>query len=264
MFENAYCSLVREVLGLGNFRTTRNASTYSVFGRSLRADLRDGFPILQGRKLYPRGVLGELAAMLRKPTCVQDFKDWGCNYWSAWAAEDGSLNLDYGNAWFDFNGFDQIAALKNMLAGDPNNRRMLISSWRPDRLAKLSLPCCHYSYQFYVNRNTLDMVWTQRSVDIMIGLPSDMIFAAAWLIAIANEFDLQPGCIKMDFGDTHIYTDHIEPAMQYLKQAEECRKCIVNWEFTAATGTDFCKFEPDQLILLDYEPAAPISFNLHR
>ena len=261
-FERQYANLVRKVLTKGALRATRNADTYALFGQSLEADLRDGFPILQGRKLYHRGVFGELAAMLRQPKTVQDFKDWGCNYWDLWANKEGKLNIDYGNQWFDFNGVNQVAELKDMLVNDPTNRRMLISSWRPDRLNTLSLPCCHYSYQFYVVNNTISMVWTQRSVDVMIGLPSDMIFAAAWLIAIANEFGFTPGRIKMDFGDTHIYESHVKPAQQYLKQAAK-RSWPVLHTVLASAGKDFCEFTPDDIALLNYEPSEPVNFELH-
>lgn len=262
-FEQEYCNLVKKVLKKGEYRETRNAATVSIFGESLVADLRDGFPILQGRKLYPSGVLGELAAMLRQPKNIKDFERWGCNYWKLWADKDtGDLNIDYGNQWFDFNGVDQIAELKDKLANNPADRRMIISSWRPDRLDELSLPCCHYSYQFHVSETgVLSMIWTQRSVDVMIGLPSDMIFAAAWLIAIANEFNLVPGVIKMDFGDTHIYADHEEQAYQYIEQAI-LPSDPVEWDFNTACG-DFCKFIPSDLQLLNYNPKPALKFKLH-
>lgn len=264
-FELDYYMLVEEVLANGEHRATRNADTIAVFGTSLTADLTtDGFPILAGRKLFPKGILGELAAMLRRPTCKEDFEKWGCNYWDLWSDEQGKLKLDYGNAWFDFNGFNQIREMKRLIKSDPTNRRIMINSWRPDRLAELSLPCCHYSYQFFIAENRqLNMVWTQRSVDVMIGLPSDLVFAAAWLIAIANEFHLTPGKIKMDFGDTHIYADHIDGARQYQRQAMDLDMGIVDYEFNVNPGKDFCDFEPQDLILNNYTPQPSISFKLH-
>jgi thymidylate synthase len=263
-FERDYCQLVQKILNKGEYRETRNSATISIFGESLTADLRNGFPILQGRKLYPAGVLGELAAMLRQPKNVKDFERWGCNYWKLWAdKETGDLTVDYGNQWFDFNGVNQIADLKDKLANNPADRRMIINSWRPDRLDELSLPCCHYSYQFHVSTdNVLSMIWTQRSVDVMIGLPSDMIFAAAWLIAIANEFNMVAGKIKMDFGDTHIYADHEESAYQYLGQAAITKDVMVDWDYNTSR-MDFTEFEPSDLVLLNYNPQSPIIFKLH-
>ena len=245
----------------GELRRTRNADTLALFGESLTADLRKGFPLLTGRKLFYRGVFGELAAMLRKPTNISDFKKWGCNYWDKWGAEDGSINIDYGNAW---HADGQIVELKRMLKEDPTSRRMLINGWRPSNITDLSLPCCHFSYQFFVGiDNCLHMIWTQRSVDVMIGLPSDMIFAAAWLIAMGNEFNLTPATIKMDFGDTHIYTDHVEGADVYAKQYVTRSTKKVDYIYDMPLGTDFCLFDPNKLILTGYEPQDKIGFKLH-
>jgi thymidylate synthase len=262
-FEKDYNYLIQKVLMTGERRETRNQETVSVFGTSIEFDLRKGFPLLSGRKMFPNGVLGELAALLRKPKCVDDFKLWGCNYWGQWADESGQLNLDYGNAWFDFEGFDQIADLKDKLKNDPSNRRMIVNAWRPHELSELSLPCCHYSYQFHVSTdNVISMVWTQRSVDTMVGMPSDFILAAAWLIAIAAEFNFLPGRVKMDFGDTHIYTDHIDGAHQYLMQCTDVVLARVTWSY-ATRGEDFCEFEPNKIRLGHYSPQPAIKFKLH-
>ena len=271
--EYDYRNLVQEVLIEGEDRETRNMSTRSIFGTSLSFDLRKGFPLLEGRKIFYKGVLGELAALLRQPKHLDDFKAWGCNYWEKWANPDGSINVDYGNAWFDFEGFNQIADLKDKLKNNPADRRMIINAWRPHKLDELSLPCCHYSYQFHVSaEGVLNMVWTQRSADLMIGVPSDMVLAAAWMIAIANEFELTPGACKMDFGDTHIYSDHIDPAYDYLTSSGD----MLNegkwgdvpgpgpqWRYIAVPGADFCTFDPSELDIQNYNPLRTISFNLH-
>ena len=260
-FERAYAELIADILTNGNTRATRNAITLSKFGMSLEVPVGNKFPLIQGRKMYPSGVFGELAAMLRRPKCVEDFTKWGCNYWNLWADEEGKLDIDYGNTWFDFNGFDQIADLKDKLANNPTDRRMLINSWRPG--AKLSLPCCHYSYQFYVSEGQLDMIWTQRSVDMMVGLPSDIVFAAAWLIAIANEFGLTPGKVKMDLGDCHVYEPHLTAAGEYVERVMVNRNFDpVLYDYTQPTGADFCEFEPSFLRLGYYSHLDPIKLEL--
>ena len=152
-FEQDYARLVRDILLTGDLRNTRNAPTIATFGKVLTVyDLMWGqFPILQGRKMYYKGVFGELAAFLKGPKTVKDFEREGCNYWFNWAEEDGSLNVDYGNAWLDFNGVNQLEAVLESLRTDPTGRRHIITGWRPDNLHNLSLPCCHLLYQWYVN-----------------------------------------------------------------------------------------------------------------
>lgn len=267
-FETQYIQLVKACLAMPD-RAIRNGSARSLFGYQLKVSLQDGFPLLVGRKLFYKGVFGELAAMLRGPKHINDFKAWGCNYWDKWANEDGSINVDYGNAWLDYNGVNQLEALRKALATNPTDRRMVVSGWRPDNLANLSLPCCHYAYQFYVdNDNCLHMAWIQRSVDVMIGLPSDIIFAAAWLIAIANEFNFKPGTITLQLGDCHVYNEHIDGAKQYLKQAEAAAVTLGSpvpyWHVpvTTARGKRFESFEPSDIVIENYNPEARIDFLL--
>lgn len=263
-FELMYSNLVSNVLEYGERRNTRNGETKSLFATSLRFSLEDGtFPVLQGRRIFYKGVLGELAAMLRKPTTTADFAEFGCNYWKAWGDSDGNIAVDYGNRWFDFNGFDQIAELKKLIKQDPTSRRMLITGWKPDNLSSLSLPCCHYSYQFYVrNGDTLDMLWNQRSADLMVGVPSDAVFAAAWLIAIANEFGLRPGVVTMQLGDTHIYAEHYEKAKQYLANVDCMNFTHQPIYVYNKSRKDFTQFVPDDLDILHYSWVDVINFEL--
>ena len=166
-FEIDYAKLIREIYNNGDKRNTRNATTLSLCGMQLKIDTRDHsrLALIQGRKMFPKGVLGELAAILRGPKKLKDFEAWGCNYWKQWAKKDGSIEVDYGNAWHA-NG--QIDFLKECLANDPYNRRMMINAWRPERLNDLDLPCCHYAYQFHVTTDGyLNMVWIQRSVEML-------------------------------------------------------------------------------------------------
>lgn len=262
-FEIDYAKLVDEVLTDGHYKQTRNGCTYSVFGRSITIQVGNNFPVIQGRKMYMRGVFGEFAALLRKPQHVEHFERWGCNYWEKWSDSMGFLNVDYGNAWFDFNGFDQIAELKRCLREEPNSRRMIVSGWRPDKLAELSLPCCHYSYQFYVAADTLHMIWTQRSVDLMVGAPSDFILAALWLIMLANEFGMTPGTIKVDFGDCHVYEEHVDNARLYVnKVLNSGLSAPVSYKLHVLPGRAFETFEPWHLEVVDYVHHEPLQFLL--
>lgn len=247
-FEKSYAKLIRQIIDHGELKHSRNGHTISVFGASLTFDLQVEFPILQGRKMFHKGVFGELAAMLRGPKHVDDFKAWGCNYWDKWAEADGSIRVDYGNAWLDFNGVNQLDLLKESLVGSPDSRRMVISGWRPG--ADLSLPCCHYAYQFYVREGRyLDMMWVQRSADTMVGVPSDAIFAAAWLIAICQQFTwLKPGRCVMHFGDTHIYKEHLDDVSDYLAMADTVNR-YASWNCAIGPVQDFCEFTPEWIEL---------------
>lgn len=261
MFEYDYAELAQTVLDHGEIREGRNGKTKAMFGATLEFDLTKEFPLLTQRRMFPAGILGELAAMLRGPKHINDFKRWGCNYWDKWAKPDGSIAIDYGNVWHDFNGVNQIDQLREAIIGSPTSRRMLISGWRPG--ADVDLPCCHVMYQFYVRKGQyLDMIWTQRSADVMVGVPSDAVFAAAWLITMCAEFTwLTPGRVIMNFGDTHIYEEHFEDAKTYADSVLNSYRAglqlvPVQWSCDEVT-TNFCEFEPSWIGLHNTNPLAP-------
>ena len=267
MFETAYKHLIIKALNSPE-RKTRNAITRSFFGHHLEVDSleRGIFPILQGRKIYTQGILGEMAAFLKGPKTVKDFQDMGCNYWNDWGDAEGKLNVDYGNAWLDFNGVNQLEEVIESLRKDPNGRRHVISSWRPDHLKDLSLPCCHYSYQWYVtNEGRLEMIWNQRSVDIMIGLPSDIVLAAVWTLLIANELKLKPGKLHFMLGDCHIYDSHLDGVAKYLQQLNHVRTPSF-WHRSPGWKLDkkatVRNFEPSMLEIIRDNAQPAIKFKL--
>lgn len=263
-FEKDYADIIADVVYGKNRVKTRNGFTYSKFGKFLTVPVGETkFPLIQGRRMYPYGILGEFAAIIRKPKHILDFQEWGCNYWNAWGDSEGFLNVDYGNVWFDFNGVDQIAELRRNLREDPTNRRMVVTGWKPNGMGDLSLPCCHMMYQFYVEKGKLHMLWTQRSVDLMVGLPSDIVFAATWLIALARELELVPGDVHFSLGDCHVYEEHLKAAEQYLANVDEdLPGKIPTYRYTAPLRHDFTKFEPRMLVLSTYASFGPLQLEL--
>lgn len=263
-FEREYANLLTHIRNFGVEKETRNAKTVSLFGQMLKIDMRNSndFPILQGRKMYPKGVLGEFAAMLRGPKSVQDFKDFGCNYWGQWADEDGDLNVDYGNAWIDWNGINQIEQVSETLRNNPNDRRMIVSGWRPDLIPHQSLPCCHILYQWRVEKGHLDMIWYQRSVDMMVGLPSDIILAAVWNIMLANEVGLKPGELTFMLGDCHIYEQHFDAYEEYISAFwDNPDRKLGTYCLTALKGQKLQEFKPAD-IHLDFEAGPKIDLEV--
>lgn len=265
-FENQYANLVKRVIERGEIKEGRNGKTKSLFAETLEIDgLDEGrFPLLTGRQMYYKGVLGELSAMLRGPKSVKDFEDMGCNYWKQWADKDGQLKLDYGNAWLDWNGINQLAELKNSLLNNPNDRRLIVSGWRPDHLAELSLPCCHFLYQWHVSKgNKLNMIWYQRSADVMVGVPSDAILAAAWNIILANEVGMVPGKITMMLGDTHIYEEHWDTVEDYVAAASAKHNILPpKYELGAEAGMPIEEFLPAMLDIREYKHGPKLSFEV--
>lgn len=266
-FEANYRELVYHVFHYGEERETRNGKTKSMFAKAIVfTDLQMGaFPVLTGRKYNIAGVLGEFAAFIRGPKRVEDFKKFGCNYWDMWAKTDGSINVDYGNEWIDSNGVNQIEQVIHSLKTDPHGRRHLITGWQPSHLAELDLPCCHYAYQWYVRtaangKKYLDMLWHQRSADLMLGVPADAILAALWTVLLAKETGYLPGVVTMTLGDVHIYDSHMAGAHQYLARTSALGFILPTYELSSKAT--LLGFTPDMFALTNYHYAPPISFEL--
>lgn len=258
-YERDYFALVNKVLKHGYLTDNRNGLTKSLIGETLKFSLYENdFPLLNSRKYSFRGVFGEFAALIRGPKNLNDFIDQGCSYWAKWANKDLSIDLDYGNAWLDFNGVNQLEWLVNELKTNPTSRRLIVTGWNPANVInnKLSLPCCHYSYQFIVRDDTLNLVWIQRSADLMIGVPADAVLAALWVIALANEVGLEPGEVTMQFGDTHIYEEHLEQAEALRNTYQPIRhiKSAPKYKLWSDPGKPLTEFEPKDIEIVNYAP----------
>jgi len=105
---------------------------------------------------------------------------------------------------------------------DPESRRHVISLWNHSNVqsGSLSLPCCWYSMIFTVIDGILHMQWIQRSVDTMVGLPSDVYLAYKFMEHVANYADLTVGTCQFALSNVHIYSEHIEDAGKLLTRTE--------------------------------------------
>lgn len=241
----------RELIGRtlqGDSKASRGAPSVEIFGVQIEFDLAEGSAVFTGRKLYPRGVWGELAAFLEGATNVSDFEKHGCNYWKQWAAEDGDLGPIYGYQWrYWGDSVDQIHQLKEMLRSDPESRRMVVSAWNPSDTNKMGLPPCHYAMQFRRRGVHLDVLVTMRSLDLMVGFPSDVILYETLLRLAGGTARLIPGRVIFSIGSCHIYEPHIDQALDYLSRPVYEPPCMLT------RGMDLDNYDPSTMALVDYK-----------
>lgn len=215
-----YLDALRSVLSEGERRTNRTGiDTISKFGLNLKIDLIKGFPLLTTKKIFFKGIIGELVWFLHGDTNIKFLQENGIHIWDAWADEKGDLGPVYGKQWRDWDGVDQIATVVRQLKGDPYSRRIILSNWNVGQLSKMALPPCHILAQFYVRGNFLDCSVYQRSADMFLGVPFDIASYAALIHLLCHLCDYKPGTLYYNFGDAHIYVNHIEQVKEQLSRA---------------------------------------------
>jgi thymidylate synthase len=220
-----YLDLMRDVLENGASKTDRTGTgTLSVFGRQLRFNLADGFPLLTTKKLHTRSIIVELLWFLNGDTNIKFLHDHGVTIWDEWADENGDLGPVYGHQWRSWptpNGgtIDQITTVLNQLKQKPDSRRHIVSAWNPSEVDKMALPPCHALFQFYVADGKLSCQLYQRSADYFLGVPFNIASYALLTHMFAQQCDLLPGEFVWTGGDVHLYTNHIEQAKLQLTRA---------------------------------------------
>ena len=219
-----YEDLLRDVLENGTDKGDRTGTgTRSVFGRQLRYDLSESFPLLTTKKVYFKGVVGELLWFLRGDSNVTWLQEHGVRIWNEWADENGELGPVYGVQWRswptpDGQHVDQISRALELLKDDPNSRRNLVSAWNVSELEHMALLPCHLLFQLYVADGKLSLQVYQRSADMFLGVPFNIASYALLAHMFAQQAGLEVGELIWTGGDCHIYNNHFDQVREQLSR----------------------------------------------
>ena len=254
-----YKELLRDVLENGIEKEDRTGTgTLSLFGKSIRHDMSDGFPVLTTKKIPLKTVSTELKWFLKGDTNIKYLVENGCNIWTGdaykqyvevWeydldeplSEEDfveciktdedfarvwGELGPTYGKQWRNIQDtfsptllpIDQLRNLIGEIKKNPNSRRLLVNSWAVDKIRNMILPPCHYAFQCYVADGKLSLMWSQRSADLFLGVPFNISSYGMLLLLLCKETGYKPGELIGNFGDIHLYKNHLEQAKEQLQR----------------------------------------------
>ena len=146
---------------------------------------------------------------------------------------------------------DQIQNLINDLKTNPDSRRLMVNAWNVGELDQMVLPPCHYGFQVYtrelsleerarltintpeyrnyseqqwkeyiettsVPKRAISLMWNQRSVDTLLGLPFNIASYGLLLTILAKEVNMVPDQLIGNLGDTHLYLNHLEQAKEQI------------------------------------------------
>ncbi len=251
-----YLDLLRDVLDNGTDRPDRTGTgTRSVFGRQVRFDLAQGFPLLTTKKLHIKSIVYELLWFLRGETNVRWLQEHGVKIWDEWADENGDLGPVYGSQWRswpdgDGGTIDQIAHVVNSLRTRPDSRRHIVTAWNPAEVDEMALPPCHCLFQFYVAGGKLSCQLYQRSADIFLGVPFNISSYALLTQMMAQVTGLEPGDFVHSFGDLHLYHNHFDQArLQLMREPRPLPRLTINPE-----KTDIFDFAFEDFMITGYDP----------
>lgn len=322
--DSEYLNLLKDIIDNGNAKSDRTGvGTISVFGRTIRINLKDGFPLLTTKKMYFKGIMHELLWFLKGDTNIKYLVENNTNIWTDDAyryytelieknkrffeisknsfdtvfledeefnfkkasnvvtkeefiekvkdgetlelinsinveLNDGSIHISkdikdyelllksnnfkkiksvnfiiykfgdlgpvYGSQWrsFGYTNYDQIKNIINKLKNNPNDRRIILTSYNPDVLDDIALPPCHMMAQFYVNNNKLtnkqelSCFFYCRSQDVPLGTPFNIASYALLTHILANICNMDVGELIYSGGDCHIYLNQLEGVKEQL------------------------------------------------
>lgn len=284
---------------------TSTKSLFTVMLRAHDAEGWEGFPISNLRKIYAKGAIIEtmwfmglhynLPEYRSLPlTNIKFLTDNNVNYWNAWADKDGNLGPVYGEQltrWKQYrqkmsmmdeddrvpyvNYMNQLQIVINRLRTNPDDRRLVTSIWNPAEFDKMALPPCHYSMEFYSRPvvqedgsvvRYLDTTWHQRSADMPIGVPFNVLQYTIINKIIALCTGHVAGRVTGVLGNAHVYVDQMEGVQEMLsRDISSCPKprLVISprlFEIAKERMLELTDINPDgsDFSVENYEPLPPI------
>jgi len=277
--DKEYIRLSKYILDHGESREDRTKTgTIAVFAEQMKFDIRESIPILTTKRIPWKSCIEELLWFLKGDTNANHLNEKGVTIWDGNSSrefldnvglsylDEGDCGANYSFQWrhfggaytcfqdnYDNQGVDQIAYIENLLKTDKYSRRIFLSAWNPSDLQKTVLPPCHVSAQFFVDNNDrLSCHMYQRSCDMFLGVPWNILSYASltYLLAIRN--NLKPGFLTISTGDTHIYRNHIDQMeLQISRNALCAPRLVINSD---VKNTPLNELSIDDFDLIGYFP----------
>ncbi len=282
-----YLDYLRHLRDTGVRKSDRTGTgTLSVFGYQMRFNLQEGFPLVTTKRVHLKSVVHELLWFLRGETNIRPLVQEGVRIWTDWplahyrretgddisqtdfeariAADEafarqwGDLGPVYGKQWRAWQGadgsvHDQMADVVAQIRTNPDSRRLVVSAWKPDEIARMALPPCHLLFQFYVADGRLSCGLYQRSADSFLGVPFNIASYALLTHMVAQQCGLDVGDFVWTGGDCHLYLNHLDQVEEQLARAP---RPLPRLELRPAAS--LFDYAYSDVVLHDYHPHPPI------
>lgn len=283
--EEQYLELLRALVETGDERIDRTGvGTKALFGCTMRFDLNEGFPAFTTKKVFWKTAFKEMLWMLSGGRNLRELLQQNVKIWTDWplkkyrkstgheisesefesriladesfAQQWGDLGPVYGYQWRHWRNYDggEIDQIRNVIEGlknNPGSRRLLWEGWNVAEIEQMALPPCHKTYQFFVSSDKkLSCALVQRSADIMLGVPFNIVNSALVTHLLAEECGYQVGNLTWFGCDVHLYLNHIEQAQLQLTRSP---KAWPRLRIKTKRNSIF-EYEAEDFDLLGYDP----------
>lgn len=230
------------------------AHTISVNHEMATFDLeKNEFPIISLRPIPFKSAIGELLWIYQDQSNSLDLlKDkYGISWWDNWDIGNRTIGACYGET---VRRHDLMNKLLEGLEKDPDSRRHIISLWQEDDFKDPHglKPCAfltNWNVRHEEDGDRLDMCLYQRSADFAVGVMSNWVQYATFLVLVASCLDLIPGKFTWFCDNVQIYDRHVDQCMEMLRRESIYRKPFIhinNFDY------DFYNIKRDDIILADY------------
>lgn len=272
-----YKNALRQVLEEGlPTPTPQGVDALTVMGlRPMRFRLANGFPMITERDIskFWKTPVAEMIGFINGARTQASLEEYGCKWWKFWATPEkcakrglpeGDLGPgSYGAAFHDFpttegETFNQFKYIIEQIKDRPELRTHFISPWIPQytirvpgRTQKVVVCPCHGWIHLRVIEGKLILHMFQRSGDLPIGVPSNMVQYAALLMMIAQATGLEPFEYVHTISDAHIYLDQREQVEEMLSRESRPFPTVT---LTNPTSDLFAIRKDDFVLGDDYNP----------
>jgi thymidylate synthase len=289
-----YLKALRTILDQGEQTLDRTGvGTLQCFGLTLRFPLEgDRIPLMTTKRVHWKSVAEEMLQFARGDINARNLEAKGVRIWSGhtsrahldsiggYDVETGSMWKAYGWQWrqwgLPYLGLeapyraireglsgtgmlvDQLQGVVDTLRSNPMSRRIVLSAWNVGDLDQMCLPPCHVLYVFNVTRGRLNCQMTQRSWDMFLGAPFNIAGTALLVRLLCATTGLQPGEIKIDAANAHIYLNHVAQVKEQLSRGPLYRFPRLEIRKPLSSLRDWETLTADDLVLHGYRSHATI------
>ncbi|MDE2038236.1 MAG: thymidylate synthase [Patescibacteria group bacterium] len=283
--DSQYQHLLRDILEKGvRTPSQQGVDALTLIGPApLHFKLENGFPLITERNLAPKEsealpvtiwkqAIGEILGFINGARTQKELEQFGCYWWRHWVTkekcekrglEEGDLGPgSYGAAFHDFptsegRPYDQVKAVIQQIKEQPHLRTHFITPWIPqymmrgEGLTQKVVVCpCHGWMHIRIIENRLTLHMFQRSCDVPVGMPQNLIQYAALAAAIAQATGTEAYEYVHSISDAHIYVDQVDSVNTMLsREPRRLPTLTLNPD-----KKDIFDFRREDFALSDYDP----------